>query len=221
MSAGRRLARWLAIALIVAGVLLIADVALTLIWKEPVGALRARVDRDDRRTELDALFAVPLRTGTAMTRPLELRGQAALARESAHSGRVVGELRVRRLRLREPLLYGNGDKVLADGPAIYNGSPFPGEPGTVAVAGHRTTHGAEFRHVDELRRGDSISVRMPYATLRYRVTRVRVVAPKDVSVLRAREGGRQRIVLSACHPLFSAAKRIVVLADLRSSDAPR
>jgi sortase A len=53
---------------------------------------------------------------------------------------------------------------------------------------------------------------MPYATFTYRVQRTRIVAPDAVSVLR--DAGYERLVLSACHPLFSAAQRIVVVSRL-------
>ena len=53
---------------------------------------------------------------------------------------------------------------------------------------------------------------MPYATLRYRVTGSRIVEPGDLAVLR--RTGHDQLVLVACHPLFSAAHRIVVFARL-------
>ncbi len=91
----------------------------------------------------------------------------------------------------------------------------PGVPGTAAIAGHRTTYGAPFRDLDELRPGDAVVVAMPYATFTYRVERTRIVDPSDLSVLARRR--YDRLVLSACHPLYSAAERIVVLARLEST----
>jgi sortase A len=64
--------------------------------------------------------------------------------------------------------------------------------------------------VDRLLRGDVISVEMPYATVGYRVQGHRIVAPGDLSVLRRLS--YDRLILSACHPLFSASRRIVVFA---------
>ena len=84
--------------------------------------------------------------------------------------------------------------------------------GTFAVAGHRTTYLAPFRDVDQLEAGDPIVVTMPYATFTYRVDETRIVSPDEVSVKKS--VGRERLVLTACHPLYSAAQRIVVFADL-------
>jgi sortase A len=101
---------------------------------------------------------------------------------------------------------------LRRGPGTFERAPFPGAPGTAAIAGHRTTYGAPFRDVDQLRRGDDVTLVMPYATLRYRVEGRRIVDPGDLSVLRP--VGHDRLILSACHPRFSARKRIIVFARL-------
>jgi sortase A len=101
---------------------------------------------------------------------------------------------------------------LREGPGLIAGSPLPGQGGTTAIAGHRTTYGAPFRSLDALRRGDAIALRLPYGTFRYAVESWRIVQPGDLSVLR--RVGHDRLVLSACHPLFSAARRIVVFARL-------
>src|SRR4029077_17470557 len=84
---------------------------------------------------------------------------------------------------------------------------------TTAIAGHRTTYLAPFRHLDQLRAGSRILLNMPYAHFTYTVVGKRVVAPTNV---RAAVGGvgYSRLVLSACTPLFSAAKRLLVFARL-------
>ena len=106
---------------------------------------------------------------------------------------------------------------LRKGPGHYGDTPLPGERGTVAVAGHRTTYGAPFRRIDDLERGDPIRVEMPYGSFTYRVEKTRIVDPTEVSV--KEPVGYQRLILSACHPLYSAAQRIVVFARLSERDA--
>jgi sortase A len=135
----------------------------------------------------------------------------ALAR-SRRDGQAVAELRIARIGLRAIVVRGTTPADLRDGPGLIAGTPLPGQRGTTAIAGHRTTYGAPFRHLDALRRGDAITLRLPYASFRYRVEGRRIVDPGDLSVLR--RVGHDRLVLSACHPLFSAARRIVVLARL-------
>ena len=54
---------------------------------------------------------------------------------------------------------------------------------------------------------------MPYAHFTYTVVAKRVVAPTDVHAA-VGNVGYSRLVLSACTPLFSAAKRLLVYARL-------
>lgn len=100
--------------------------------------------------------------------------------------------------------------TLSGGPMFYPGSARPGEPYTIAIAGHRTTHTHPFWALNELRRGDRIVVVWRGRPHAYRVTTVRVVAPTDWSLIRDR--GYERLVLSACTPRFSARERLVVVA---------
>jgi sortase A len=57
---------------------------------------------------------------------------------------------------------------------------------------------------------------MPYGHFTYTVTSTRVVAPTDVHDAVAYLG-YPRLVLSACTPLFSAAKRLLVFARLTNT----
>ena len=110
------------------------------------------------------------------------------------------------------MVAGTDTADLRHGPGHYPGTPLPGARGTVAIAGHRTTYGAPFRKLDKLGKGDRIEVRMPYGTFVYRVEQRRIVAPTAIWV--TRRTSYDRLILSACHPLYSAAKRIVVFARL-------
>jgi sortase A len=103
--------------------------------------------------------------------------------------------------------------VLRDGPGHFEGTARPGEEGNAAIAGHRTTYGAPFNRLDELGAGDEIVV--TYLTgrqFRYSYRETRIVDPSDVSVLQ--DTGDNRLTLTACHPEYSAAERIVVIAAL-------
>ena len=112
-------------------------------------------------------------------------------------------------------LAGTDAAQLREGPGHYPGTPLPGRHGTVAVAGHRTTYLAPFRHLDALESGDEIEVTMPYGRFSYRVDRTRIVAPTALWV--TRPVGHDQIVLTACNPLYSAAQRIVVFARLATA----
>ena len=206
--------RALGTVLVVAGLLVLADAAATLAWQEPLSALRAARAQHHLAAQLRAIerAAPPQRFGD---RARAAAAAGALAR-SRRDGQAVAELGIARIGLHAIVVRGTSPADLREGPGLIAGTPLPGEHGTTAIAGHRTTYGAPFRHLDDVRRGDAITLRLPYGSFRYRVESRRIVAPGDLSVLR--RVGHDRLVLSACHPLFSAARRIVVLARLTGVD---
>jgi sortase A len=95
----------------------------------------------------------------------------------------------------------------------------PGDRGTTAIAGHRTTYGAPFRHIDELKKGDKITLDLPYGRFVYHVEKLKIVDDQDLSVLK--RVGYDRLVLSACHPLYSAAQRIIAFSRLVRKEPAR
>lgn len=224
----RRLRRALSWALVAAGLLLLADAVLTVAWKEPVTALLAEgeqreLERDLRRLEARPLPApgpeerAPPRSPRERRRAAarERRRVAALARaldRQRAPGAAIGRLRIPRLRLDAVVVHGSAPVHLRRGPGTIDGAPLPGARGTAAIAGHRTTYGAPFGDIDRLRRGDEVEAVMPYAAVRYSVVGRRIVRPDTVEVLRRRRA--DSLVLVACHPRFSVAKRIVVTARL-------
>lgn len=220
----RRVLRALSSVLIVLGVLALLEVGVTLVWQEPFSALYAKFQQDHLRGTLRTLeHAKPTALESTRLRRLadERRRVAFLASELARHaalGSAVGAIRIPRIGADFVLVYGTGTEELEKGPGIYTqsiypGTRFPGLGGTTAIAGHRTTFLAPFRHIDELRRGDRILVDMPYAHFLYTVMGHRSVLPTDVYAA-IRHAGYSRLVLSACTPPFSAAERLLVYARL-------
>lgn len=209
--------------LIASGALMLADAALTLVWQEPVSAiyatiLQGRLGDDLRRLETRRPSALD-RAALAQLAS-ERRRMAFLARRlraESDEGDAVGRVLIEEIDADFVLVDGTADGDLRKGPGIYDDVPFPGAPGTTAIAGHRTTYAAPFRRIDKLRRGDEVVVEMPYGRFSYEVEMTRIVAPTEVSVIE--RAGFDRLVLSACHPLYSAAQRIVVSARLVGSQA--
>jgi sortase A len=204
------------------GALALTDAAVTLVWQEPVSALYAKLRQDH-------LSGVLRREERAPPTPVEklalanLADQRArvafLARELQHragEGSPVARIRIPRIGVSAVVVKGTKSSDLRSGPGIYPETVFPGIPGTTAIAGHRTTYGAPFRHVDVLHRGSRILLDAPYAHLTYTVTGKAVVKPTNVAAA-TRYVGYPRLVLSACTPLFSAAKRLLVFARLTRS----
>lgn len=108
---------------------------------------------------------------------------------------------------------------LAKGPGHYPGSALPGQPGNIAMAGHRTTHAAPFAQIDTLRPGDEVHLEdRAGKTWVYRVVEQRIVAPTDMSVIASDPlgNGKPTLTLTTCHPRFSNRQRLVVFAQLVS-----
>jgi sortase A len=112
------------------------------------------------------------------------------------------------------VVQGTDDSSLQKGPGHYPQTPFPGLGDTVAIAGHRTTYLAPFRNINQMRPGDRIVLTMRYAQFTYRVEYNRVVQPTAWWV--THNVGYERLVLSACNPLYSAAQRIVTFARVQA-----
>lgn len=183
--------------MMVSGVLLIADASATLLWQEPVSWFVA----ERRQTELENAFAEPP--------PRVLRGKPL-------PGDSIAKLTIPRIGGSYYVVEGTDAGDLRKGPGHYGDTPLPGKGGTVGIAGHRTTYGAPFRNIDDLRPGDPVRIEMAKGRFIYRVEKTRIVDPSEVSVKRG--VGYERLILTACHPLYSAAQRIVVFARLRKRD---
>jgi sortase A len=216
---GLRALSWL---LIVVGVLALAEVGVTLLWQEPISALYARLQQhrlDGSLHTIERVAPTPTETHRLAHIPSERARIAFLARELEHrarGGSAVGSIHIPRIGADFVVVKGTNTSDLEKGPGVYSDTSFPGAGGTTAIAGHRTTWLAPFRHIDALRPGDLIVLDMPYAHFTYAVTGQRVVEPSDVGAA-VDEVGRTRLVLSACTPLFSAAQRLLVYARLVSA----
>jgi sortase A len=207
-----------AVLLLVVGVLLLAEVAVTLVWQEPLSALSARRDQDDLSERLRVAESAALAAPTGFVAGNGHDRGALLARRHKHRtapGGPLGRIEIPRLGVEFVFVQGASGEALKKGPGHYPRTALPGEHGTVGIAGHRTTYLAPFRHIDELERGDEVVLRMPYGRFRYSVEGAIVVSPTNAAALRRLRRGR--LALTTCTPPFSAAKRLIVTARLRAA----
>ena len=218
----RTLVRQLSTILILAGLMLLADVGLTLVWQEPVSALYAQYRQDALADDLEELSEPDLAPAEieALNRlPLDTDRAAFLARalkRRTDTGDAVGRIRIPEIGVNQVVVEGTDGGTLRKGPGHYPETPLPGVRGTVAIAGHRTTYGAPFRDLDKLDKLDEIVVEMPYGRFVYRVEKSQIVEPSATYV--TRRVGYDRLVLTACHPKYSAAQRIVIFARYRRAE---
>ena len=212
----RAVARFAASVALLSGVLLVADGAATLLWQEPISALFTTLKQHELADRLQTLTftTTPLRRHFNHVHNVQhrLAELAAAYRARAQIGDPIGHIELPTLGRSYVVVQGTTTSSLELGPGHYPGTDWPGQGGTVAIAGHRTTFLAPFRTIDQLRPGQPVILEMPYGRFIYRVQYTRFVLPTDLAVTRS--VGYDRLVLSACNPLFSAAQRIVVFARL-------
>ena len=157
------------------------------------------------------------------TSPPAKRSGALPVPQAPALGHALGVIEIPKIGLRKVIVQGANPEELAMGPGHIPSTVMPGQPGTFAVSGHRTTHGRPFYRLNELAKGDTITIVTRYAIYTYKVTHLQVVAPTSVEVLDNVSGAggkpKAQIVLTTCNPRFSAAQRLVVFGDLSSSVA--
>jgi sortase A len=201
----RNLSRKLGLLLVVAGAAALVWTLLVWQWRDPFTSIYTALEQRKLAVRYEAL--------AGSGRPAGAKDLASVARRfrlGAHPGDPIGRLEIPRLGLDIMVVNGTDAATLKKGPARDERSFMPGEGELVYIAGHRTTYLAPFARIDDLRRGDRISLETPYGAFEYEVERHRIVADDDLSVLRS--PGREALRLQACHPRFFATHRYVVFA---------
>jgi sortase A len=214
----RRVAHIASIMLTTAGLVVLADAGLTLLWQEPLSAAYGHIKQGQAEDELNDLES-QYPTAGDLAAISSAQGNTERARILAdrfapqlREGHAIGRIEIDRIGLNIVVIQGTDTASLQKGPGHYKATPIPGQPGTVAIAGHRTTYLAPFRHINDIQDGDEIRIEMPYAGFTYVVEKHEVVDDSDVGIIRP--VGYPRLVLTACHPLHSAAQRWAVFAKL-------
>lgn len=218
----RRAARILSVALITAGIVILADAAVTLAWKEPLssfyGSLRQSAASDQLEELEDRFLADPTvnrieeQSGGDVDR--RARKLADVYARKISNGEGIADLEIPSVGANFVVIEGTDTADLQKGPGHYPDTGLPGQGRTIGIAGHRTTYLAPFRRIADIETRDEVRLEMPYGTFVYRVEKTEVVSPDETSVVD--DVGSERLVLTACHPLYSAAERYVVTAGLES-----
>ena len=134
-------------------------------------------------------------------------------------GEAVARIVIPAIKMDKIVVEGTDVDALRKGPGHYSWTPMPGQPGNASIAGHRTTYGAPFANIGNLRPGDRITVQTAQGEFIYEVLAqdsptkgYLIVSPDRVDLLR--DKGSNLLTLTSCHPRFSNRQRIVVQAKL-------
>ncbi len=217
VSLGRRVVGGVGRTLVGAGVLLLLFVAYQLAGTNVAEAHSQTALRQAFSRQLHAQPATTV-PAPASTLPAASPPAPPLPGPPPAEGTPVATMHIPKIGLDKVVIQGVGTDDLRQAPGHYPSTSMLGQPGNAAVAGHRTTYGAPFYRLDELTQGDPIYVNTSQGAFEYDVAKTTIVNPSDVSVLDPTPGAQ--LTLTTCNPRFSAAQRLVVVADLVSRPAP-
>lgn len=120
------------------------------------------------------MFAVGASAGTETTQPTDTTSPADVVETTvspwpslpqpiapptdndAEPQIYFGRILIPAIDVDAPFIEGIRLSTLDNGPGHWPGTAMPGELGNVVVAGHRTSHNADFRRLDELEVGDEV-----------------------------------------------------------------
>jgi sortase A len=129
---------------------------------------------------------------------------------SADATAPLAVLRIPRLELEVPVLSGTADWTLNRAVGHIDGTARPGAAGNSGIAGHRDGF---FRGLKDVQPGDVVEIETLAGVSPYRVDRIWIVGPDDVSVLDPTPTGA--VTLVTCYPFYfvgSAPQRFIVRA---------
>ena len=131
------------------------------------------------------------------------------------AGGVVAEIRIPSIDVKKYVVAGVSVKDLRKGVGHFPNTPFPGQLGNAAIAGHRTSYGQPFYRLDKLREGDDIQVSTILGgTYVYVVTGSEEVSKNDYHVISNSDPSVATLTLVTCTPIGTASRRLIVYATL-------
>jgi sortase A len=169
---------------------------------------------EDNYDELHRVFEEELASDLA----IEVEEEPAAAEEPEPAPppqirpKTLGVIKIDKINVKMPILEGTNQSSLKIGAGQMKGSTPLGEIGNAVLAGHRSyTYGRFFNRLNELEEGDLIIVEAQGQTYQYKVFRILVVEPTDLSVLN--RNNRDRVLtLITCTPIRTATHRLIVHA---------
>jgi sortase A len=145
--------------------------------------------------------------------PAESEADHALAESlgiDGLAGSPLGRIEISSIGLAAMIMEGVDTRTLRHAVGHIPGTPLPGQPGNVALAGHRDTF---FRGLHNVHKDDEITLTTLHGSCRYLVDSTQVVGPEDIKVLSATPDNI--LTLVTCYPFYfvgPAPQRFIVRA---------
>ena len=126
---------------------------------------------------------------------------------------TFGVISIPKLELEMPLFLGASKTNMAKGAAIMGETSLPigGSNTNCVIAGHRGWNGAAyFLYLNQLEKGDTVTVTNLWETLTYVVMETRIINPDEVDAIRI-QPDREMLTLLTCHPPASGGKQRMLI----------
>lgn len=153
---------------------------------------------------------VPERSNTfALTEAEQAEYQSLLNMDGTG---IMGYIEIPNIKLSLPIYHGTEDSVLqiAVGHLDWSALPVGGEGTHCVLSGHRGLPSAKlFTNLDQLREGDTFTLRVLDEVLCYEVDQIRIVEPQDTAALLP-EPGQDLCTLVTCTPYGVNTHRLLV-----------
>ena len=118
------------------------------------------------------------------------------------------------IKVDSPIFQGDNWEQLRKGVGQHLGTPDPGQPGNLVLAGHNDIYGEVFRNLDKLKAGDTVKIFTITQQYVYVITGTQIVEPTQVEVMAPTSNST--LTLISCYPYMVDNKRIVVKATLQN-----
>jgi sortase A len=133
------------------------------------------------------------------------------------AGTPLGVVEIPHLGLEQVFLQGSASEQTMQAPGLVPSSSLPGQAGVSVLVGRRSTFGAPFRNVDDLRLGDQIHVTTGQGRFTYVVDLIRTSdsAATDIKAVTS------RLTLITSDPMLTPTRTLQVSARLKGDAQPR
>lgn len=127
---------------------------------------------------------------------------------------AIGIMKIPKIDLKVAISEGVDVNTLKYAVGHFTGTPYPGEKGNSAIAGHRSyTYNEYFNRLDEVIEGDQIIIKTKKGEFTYKVYEKFVVLPEEVSVLNNTKDAE--LTLITCTPIRVATHRLIIKAKIK------
>lgn len=200
--------RWAQYFFLVVGVLALGYVAYVMLDAQLFQAYENWRFEKARKEAKQAKSSEPAALPPAVADPESVRLERL--RAAGPEGSPLGRIEIRTLGVEVMILEGVKPRTLRRAVGHIPGTALPGQPGNVALAGHRDTF---FRSLRDIPQDTEITLTTLHGTYRYRVDSTTVVEPQAVEVLA--DSPDATLTLVTCYPfdfIGHAPKRFIVRA---------